>query len=787
MKKSGKILKKYLLVLMAAMVLVLFNAGSAFATEAAEAETETDAPVSGEQTEKMLELARSVRLELEKSTVVYSGSAIEVPVKRIYYVENDQEVDAGDQFIISDPVYANNCNVTTAENPATVSVDITGYYEKDADGIYVTDESGEKVTHLFDEPVRAEASFMIEAADISQVTELKLGQTSFTYNGKEQKPDIILSNTALVEGTDYSVTYTNSSGEADSCINAGKKTVTVAGKGNYQGKLTASYDINQADLAKVASMSLSATSYTFDGKAHKPAVTVTVGSEKLSSGSYTVEYTNTKGQAVKCIDAGSRIATVTGKGNYKGTLSADFTIKPKSISSASVTLSTSTYAYNGKDRKPGVTVKIKLSSTVTLNKDKNYTVSYSSNCKSIGSKTVTIKGKGNYTGSVKAAYKVVPEKGSGLKVSKRGTGSLTVQCTKAKVSGCKYQFLIKNYNSSKEKWENVASKKTSSNSVTFSDLDAGRLYAVYVRVYKTIDSKTYTGAWSGAMKTVTTPAKPVMSYATKTGSKSMKAVWKAVSIASGYEIQYSTKSDFSSNVKTVKVSGRKTTSKTISNLGSAKAYYVRVRAYRTYNDKTYRGAWSSKVSTYYSNVYASYSTTYNSGNKNRTTNLRLACNAINGKILTNGQTFSFNGTVGERTKAKGYKEAVIYENGQEVGGIGGGICQVATTLFNAALKANFKIVERHQHSLTVHYCPLGYDAAIAWGSKNLRFTNNSGTNIKIDIHAAGGTLSAKFLTNIYKKPPKVTTKVTVKNGVYTLKRYVNGKVNYTTKSDYLDN
>lgn len=112
---------------------------------------------------------------------------------------------------------------------------------------------------------------------------------------------------------------------------------------------------------------------------------------------------------------------------------------------------------------------------------------------------------------------------------------------------------------------------------------------------------------------------------------------------------------------------------------------------------------------------------------------------------------------------------------------------MATTLFNAALRANFTIVERYQHSMTVHYCPLGYDAAISWGSKNLKFRNNSGTSVKVDIHASGGTLSVKFLTNVYKKPPAVTTKVTVRNGVYTLRRYVNGQVNYTTRSDYLDN
>lgn len=785
MEKLGKSLKKYLLVLTAAIMLVLSNAAPAFATEVAE--SETGAAASDETTTQMLELAESVKLELEKTTAVYTGSDIEVPVKRIYYVEGDQEKDANDLFVISAPVYTNNHNASTSENPAAVSVEITGYYEKDADGEYVLDRNGARVEHVFDAPVKVEASFIIEAADISQVTSMELSGKEFTYNGKVQKPQVVLSNETLVEGTDYEITWTNSKGETDSCINAGAKTVSVVGKGNYKGQLTDSYNINRIDLSETASMSLSAESYTYNGKAHKPSVTVTIGSNKLSSDNYSVSYTNSQGDSDKCINAGSKTVTVKGKGNYKGTLTKKFTIKKKDISSASVSLSTSVYAYNGKDRKPGTTVKIKLSSTVTLKKNTDYTVSYSSNCKSIGTKTVTVKGKGNYTGSIKKSYKIVPEKASGLKVSKRTTGSLQLQCTGAKVSGCNYQFLIKRYNSSSEKWENLASKKTSSNSATFSGLDAGRTYAVYVRIYKTSDSKTYTGSWSNVLKTITTPAKPVMSYATKTGSKSMKAVWKAVSIASGYEIQYSTKSDFSSNVKTAKVKGRTTTSTTISNLGSSGTYYVRVRAYRTYNDKTYRGAWSSKVSTYYSNVYASYTTTYNSGNTNRTTNLRLACNAINGKVLSNGQTFSFNGTVGQRTKAKGYKEAIIYENGQEVGGIGGGICQVATTLFNAALKANFKIVERHQHSMTVHYCPLGYDAAIAWGSKNLRFTNNSGTSVKIDIHATGGNLSVKFLTNIYKKPPKVTTKVTVKNGVYTLRRYVNGKVNYTTTSDYLDN
>ena len=784
MEKFGKRMKKYLLMLTVAMMLFFCSAAPAFATEVAEDET---TGAVEDKTGQMLELAKSVKLELEADTAVFNGSDIEIPVKRIYYVEGDQEIDAAEVFVISDPVYTNNRNVTTAENPAEASVDITGYYEKDEAGEYVIDENGEKVKTDFDTAVTVTAAFTIEAADISQITAMKLDTYEFIYDGKAQKPKVILSDGTLVSGTDYDVSYTNSNGEADSCINAGTKTVTVTGKGNYTGTLTDSFCINQADLSAAASMSLSWDECTYNGKVRKPAITITDKSGTVSSGNYTVTYTNSKGQKDTCVNAGVKTVTVTGKGNYKGTLTGKFTIKRKEITAASVSLSATAYVYNGKNRTPSTTVKIKLGSeTVTLKKDTHYTVTYSSNRSSIGAKTVVIKGKGNYQGTIKKTYKVVPERAAGVKITKRTTGSLSVKCNTAKDSSCKYQFLIKKYDASNKKWVIVSTKNVSSPSVAFSGLSSGKPYAIYARIYKTVNSKNYIGSWSQVLKTGTSPAKPVMSYATKTGTKTMKVVWKAVSSATGYEIQYSTKSDFSSNVRTISVKGRTTTSRKIS-LGTTRDYYVRVRAYYTYNKATHRSAWSSKATTRFSNVYASYSTTYNSSNTNRSTNLRLACNAINGTILANGGTFSFNGIVGERTRAKGYKEAIIYEGGQEVGGIGGGICQVATTLFNAALKANFTIVERHQHSLTVHYCPLGYDAAIAWGSKNLRFKNNSGTSVKVSTTASGGTLSVKVLTSTSKKPPKVTTKVTVRNGVYTLRRYVNGKNNYTTTSDYLDN
>lgn len=806
MEMFGRKLRKYIMTLSTVLLLVLFSAFSVFAaavpgteesavptesssTESSPAEStpaESNAPAESSSAEEskddeteedkeaqVLEVLETITLKTEKESYTYNGNSITPSVKLIYIdPSSKEEVDVTDHFMVGEPVYDGD---TVNAGTAKVSVVVSGYYE--------TDDAGQKTEVPFSSVVTGvekEASFTIKPMSIKKAS-VVLKTTSYTYNGKAKKPAVTSVTVKIGENdvvlnpeTDYKVSYKNNT-------NAGTATAKVTGTGNYESSVSTEFTIKPAKLSDVAKVELSKTSYTYDGKAKKPGVTVTMGDKKLKKDTdYTVSYKSNKNAGKKAT------VTVKGKGNFTGSLSKKFTIKAKSISSASVSLTNTKYAYSGKNKKPGVTVKIKLSSTVTLEKGTDYTVTYSKNCKSIGKKTVTIKGTGNYSGSIKKTYKVVPEKGSGVKISKRTTSSLTATCKKAKDTSCKYHFLLKQYNSSTEKWEEASSKYSKSNSAKFSGLTAGRAYRVYVRIYKKIDSKSYIGSWSSVLKTATTPAKPVISSAVKTGDKKMKVTWKAVSAATGYEIQYSTSSDFSSNTKTVKVKGRKTTSTTIS-LGTTKTYYARVRAYRTYNDVTYRGAWSSKVSTSMSNVYASYSTTYNSSNSNRSTNLRLACNAINGTVLSNGGVFSFNGIVGERTAAKGYKEAIIYEGGQEVGGIGGGICQVATTLFNAALKANFQIVERHQHSLTVHYVPLGYDAAIAWGSKNLRFKNNSGTSIKVQASASGGTLSVKFLTSTGKKPPKVTTKVTVRNGVYTLKRYVNGECNYTTTSDYLDN
>ena len=189
------------------------------------------------------------------------------------------------------------------------------------------------------------------------------------------------------------------------------------------------------------------------------------------------------------------------------------------------------------------------------------------------------------------------------------------------------------------------------------------------------------------------------------------------------------------------------------------------------------------TSSSYSNLYASYSSKY-VNNKNRTTNLRLASKAIDGTVIQPGQTFSFNKVVGKRTKSRGYKEAYVFSGSGTVMGVGGGICQVASTMFNTALLANVSIVERHQHSQRVTYVPLGRDAAIMWGSQNFRWKNNTGMPIKIKMSVKDGTISCKFYTSKEAKPKKVSLKVSQRGKNFTLRRYVGGKVNYTAKSKY---
>ncbi|MCQ2438088.1 MAG: VanW family protein, partial [Clostridia bacterium] len=138
----------------------------------------------------------------------------------------------------------------------------------------------------------------------------------------------------------------------------------------------------------------------------------------------------------------------------------------------------------------------------------------------------------------------------------------------------------------------------------------------------------------------------------------------------------------------------------------------------------------SEISSQYGMISAAV-TNASSSSSNRISNIRLAMATINGTCLEPGESFSFNGVVGRRTTERGYKKAGAYANGEVTEEVGGGICQVSTTLFNAVDKADLQIDERHNHSLPVSYVDNGKDATVDYGNQDFRFTNNSDDKIYI--------------------------------------------------------
>lgn len=137
-------------------------------------------------------------------------------------------------------------------------------------------------------------------------------------------------------------------------------------------------------------------------------------------------------------------------------------------------------------------------------------------------------------------------------------------------------------------------------------------------------------------------------------------------------------------------------------------------------------------------LLSTYSTKYSTRDRDRTTNLQLAANKINGTVLMPGEVFSYNQVVGERTIAAGYKEAPIYVSGEVVDGLGGGICQITSTLYNAVLYANLGIVSRSNHQFVPSYVTASRDATVVYGAIDFRFKNTRNYPIKITCSVSNG-------------------------------------------------
>ena len=139
-----------------------------------------------------------------------------------------------------------------------------------------------------------------------------------------------------------------------------------------------------------------------------------------------------------------------------------------------------------------------------------------------------------------------------------------------------------------------------------------------------------------------------------------------------------------------------------------------------------------------------FSTKYDVTLRNRTTNLELASNKINGYVLLPGEEFSYNKVVGERTIAAGYKEAAMYSGGEVVDGLGGGICQISSTLYNVVVKANLEVTQRSNHQFVTSYVDAGKDATVVYGAIDFKFVNTRKYPIKITSTVKNGIVEMKI-------------------------------------------
>ena len=139
-------------------------------------------------------------------------------------------------------------------------------------------------------------------------------------------------------------------------------------------------------------------------------------------------------------------------------------------------------------------------------------------------------------------------------------------------------------------------------------------------------------------------------------------------------------------------------------------------------------------------VIGRYVTYYNPRNRNRSHNIELAARTLDSTVVFPGETFSFNRTIGKRTVERGYREAPVIVRGELSEGVGGGICQVSSTLFNAVDNAGLQIVERYVHSRHVAYVPPGRDATVSWYGPDFAFRNTLSQPVLIRAYAAHGTM-----------------------------------------------
>ena len=399
-------------------------------------------------------------------------------------------------------------------------------------------------------------------------------------------------------------------------------------------------------------ITLSETSYVYDGTYKKPAATVTFGGKVLQEGKdYTISYRNN-------LNVGVTTVIATGMGDYTGYTSKNFTITKRAMAGGTVSVASSV-SFTGSNITPSVTVKV---AGRTLTNGTDYTVSYSNN-KNVGKATVKITGKGNYSGSLSAKFDIVPAKQQIQKLETKYKGFYIDWAQKGSATGYDVEYSVK------ANMSGTVSKHLKANkpdTLTISGLSGDKTYYVRVRSYTNVNGKVYYGAWSdvksiktannditkatvsgistkaftgkaitqnvtvkvgntvlkngtdytvsysnnkkvgkatvkitgkgkyGGVITKTFKINPAKQEIQKLTAKSKAFFidWAQKGSATGYEIQYATNSKFTS-AKKVTITNNKTDKTTVSKLSANKKYYVRVRSYTTVGGTKYYGAWSA--------------------------------------------------------------------------------------------------------------------------------------------------------------------------------------------------
>ena len=329
---------------------------------------------------------------------VNSDTTIPIPIDHTLYAVWEEaelfrlkyDMNGGSGAVETQNIYSNETAVVTSYIPERSDRIFLGW-SKSSDQTNPLYKANDNITLTSDTTLYA----VWGQRDIGN-TVITLSKTSYDYDGSEKCPIVTVKYDNQTVTSGYRISYENN-------INAGTAYAVITGTGKYIGTVKKTFTITPKSI-KLTDITLSSTSYTYNGSSKTPAVTVTDGTKTLVSGTdYSVKYTNN-------INTGTAKVTVTGMGNYKDSVEKNFTIDQKSLSNAEVNLSSSSYVFNGKAKKPTVTVTL---GTKTLISGTDYSVKYTNNINA-GTAKVTVTGTGNYKDSAYINFAITPKNISGM-------------------------------------------------------------------------------------------------------------------------------------------------------------------------------------------------------------------------------------------------------------------------------------------------------------------------------------------------------------------------------------